>query len=204
MSDLASSSERSAARKRPGGRTARVGAAVLDATLEILGEGGFGALTVDEVAGRAGVHKTTIYRRWGSREGLVGAALAARSEVEIPVPDTGSLRDDVAAVAESVATNLSSPLGRALAQTMVGQADDAEIGRIADEFWSTRFARTAAIVERSVGRGELPADTDPRLVIELVVAAVWFRSIVTRAPVDDHFVDTVVDVVLAGLMRHTR
>ena len=186
-------------RRRPGGRTARIGAAVLDATLEILSEGGFASLAVDEVAERAGVHKTTIYRRWGSREGLVGAALATQSGAQIPIPDTGGVRSDVAAVARSVAASLSSPLGRALAQTMVGHADDPEIGRITEDFWSTRFDRTDVIVERAIARGELPEGTDPRLLMEMVVAAVWFRSIATRAPVDDQLVTTVVDIVLAGV-----
>ena len=196
-----SADDASTTRKRPGGRSARVGAAVLDATLEILSEGGLSSLTVDEVAERADVHKTTIYRRWRSREGLVVAALESQSTDNVPVPDTGSLRDDVAAIARSVAANLSSPLGRALAQTIVGHGDDPEIARITEEFWTSRFDRTAVVVERAIERDELPEGTDPRLLIEAVVAVVWFRSIATRAPVDDALVDTVVDVVLGGFSR---
>ena len=188
-----------APRPRPGGRTARVGAAVVAATLDLLGEGGLADLTVDAVAERAGVHKTTIYRRWGSRERLVGAALATQSAESISVPDTGDLRGDLVEVARAVAANLASPLGRALAQTVVGHGDDPEIARLAEGFWSSRFDRTAPVVERAVRRGELAEGTDPRLVVELVVAPVWFRSIVVREPVDDDHLEVVVDVALAGL-----
>lgn len=192
------SGEPPTARKRPGGRTARIGSAVLAATLEILGEDGFGSLTIDEVAARADVHKSTVYRRWGSRERLVGEALAARSADEIPVPDTGTLRGDLEAIVGGVAASLATPLGRALAQTMVGQGDDPEIARITEEFWTTRFERTSVVVDRAIERGELPDGADTRLVVEMVVATIWFRSIVTRAQVDDGLVSPVIDAVLRG------
>jgi AcrR family transcriptional regulator len=195
-------SEEPTPRKRPGGRTARVGGAVLEATLELLAEGGFSSLTIDRVADRSGVHKTTIYRRWGSREGLVGAALAGQSASQVPIPDTGSLRGDVTEIARSVAANLTSPLGRALARAIIGHADDPEIGRISDDFWRSRFDRTAVVVDRAVTRGELAQRTDPRLVVELVVATVWFRSIAARAPIDDELIASVVDIVLSGFDRH--
>lgn len=201
MSAATSSEETPTPRRRPGGRTARVGASVLAATLDLLSEGGFASLTIDQVADRSGVHKTTIYRRWGSREGLVGAALASRSATEVPIPDTDTLRGDLTEIARAVAANLSSPLGRALAQTMVGHADDPEIRRITEEFWSTRFAHTDKIVERAIERGELASETDPRLVIEAVVAPVWFRSIAMRAPAEREFIAAVVDVVLNGFDR---
>ncbi len=184
--------------KRPGGRTARTGAAVTAATLEILSEEGFGALTVDAVAQRAEVHPTTVYRRWGSRERLVAEALAAQSAAEITIPDTGGVRGDLEAVAQMVAANLASPLGRALAQTMVGHGDDPDISRITGEFWSSRFDRTTVVVDRAIERGELPDHTDPRFLVEMVAAAIWFCSIATRGTVEDRFVRSVVDLVLAG------
>ena len=171
----------------------------MGATRELLGETGFTDLTVERVAERSGVHKTTIYRRWGSRAGLVGAALAAQGQQEVPIPDTGDLRADLAAIARSVGDNLASPLGRAMAQALVGHADDPEIAGISEDFWGARFAATAVVVERAVERGELPPDADPRLAVELVVAAIWFRSIVTREPVADDLLATVVEVIVGGL-----
>jgi AcrR family transcriptional regulator len=168
------------------------------ATLELLAKSGFGSLSIDEVANRAGVHKTTVYRRWGTRERLVAEALATLGTTEVPIPDTGTLRADIEAVAHGVSANLATPLGRALAQTMVGGGDDPEIARITAEFWSTRFDLTSVLVDRAIERGELPTETDTRFVVEMVVAALWFRSIVTRAPISDEVIASVVDVVIAG------
>ena len=127
--------ETPAPRRRPGGRTARTGAAVLAATQEILANDGFAALTID--------------------------ALESRGTTEIPIPDTGTIHGDTEAIAEMVAANLASPLGRALAQTMVGHSDDNEIRRVTDEFWRTRFEHTDVTVHRAIERHELPNDTDP-------------------------------------------
>ena len=76
--------------RRPGGRSARVRADVIAATLAELGERGYAALSLDSVARRAGVHKTTLYRRWGTREELVLEAMLERAGEHISVPDTGS------------------------------------------------------------------------------------------------------------------
>src|SRR5688572_33420223 len=82
-------------RPRPGGRSARVRSAVLEATLELLAERGYDGAEVPEVARRAGVHPTTVYRRWGTKSRLVGEALLERSRPLTPTPDTGSLRPDL-------------------------------------------------------------------------------------------------------------
>ncbi len=193
-----------APRKRPGGRTARTGAAVLTATQEILASDGFAALTIDAVADRAGVHRTTVYRRWGTRERLVVDALAARGSTEIPIPDTGTIHGDTEAIARMVSANLASPLGRALAQAMVGHGDDDEIRFVADAFWRTRFELTDVVVHRAIERHELPSGTDPRLLIEMIVANVWFRSIVTRSPVTDELITQIADVVIRGFGNEDR
>lgn len=198
MTTAKSTDETPAPLKRPGGRTARTGAAVLTATLEILAETGFGGLTIDAVAKKAGVHRTTVYRRWGTREHLVVDALASQSTTEIRIPDTGTIQGDTEAIAQMVSANLASPLGRALAQGMVGHGDDDEIQRVTGEFWRTRFERTDVLVDRAIDRHELPEGTDTRLFVEMVVATVWFRSIVTRVPVDDALAAQVVDVVIRG------
>src|SRR3712207_2405643 len=83
------------ARVRPGGRTAEIGARVLDATITELAEHGFAALTVESVAGRARVNKTTLYRRWRGRSGLLAAAVEAFAAEQAQVPDTGSLDEDL-------------------------------------------------------------------------------------------------------------
>lgn len=186
---------------RPGGRTARTTEAVHAATLALLAGGGYESVSVDAVAVEAGVHRTTVYRRWGSREALVADALATNSEERVPIPDEGDLRSDLVAMATSVADNLASPLGRSLAVAMVGRADDPEMSEVSDGFWSTRFDATAEIVERAAERGELPPGTDSRRIIEAVVAPVWFRAVVQRAPVDRRLLEDAVDAAISLIPR---
>src|SRR5689334_5142584 len=100
-----------AVRRRPGGRSARVRQSVLDATLALLAERGLDGLTVAEVAELAGVHETSIRRRWQTRENLACDAMLNYSEQQLPIPDTGSLREDLATFAAEIAAYDSTPLG---------------------------------------------------------------------------------------------
>ena len=102
-------------RPRPGGRSARVRAAVLQATLELLAETGYDGAELPEVARRAGVHPTTIYRRWGTKSRLVGEAILERSRPLSPTPDTGSLRTDLERLLLEGAGLVRTPAVRALA-----------------------------------------------------------------------------------------
>src|SRR3954470_7765928 len=127
--------------QRPGGRSARVRAAVLSATLEVLVETGYDGLSVDAVAARAGVHKTTVYRRWPTKAELVAAAAADRSEQPVPVPDTGSLAGALAALGHSIAGNVSPELGAGLARTIIAAAAASdEVAQVNREFWTLRLA----------------------------------------------------------------
>src|SRR5688572_9801014 len=87
--------------QRPGGRSARVRAAELAATAEALAEDGYDALSIEAVGARAGVHKTTVYRRWPTKADLVADAARARSEQHVPIPDTGGLAGDLRLLAEA-------------------------------------------------------------------------------------------------------
>ena len=91
----------SAARVQPPGRGPKVRAAVLAATLAELADTGYAALTIENIARRAGVHKTTIYRRWTDRESLVADVLGERIALGFPIPDTGSVQDDLRQLAQA-------------------------------------------------------------------------------------------------------
>ena len=185
--------------QRPGGRSARVRSAVLAATLDVLVEDGYEGVSVDAVAARAGVHKTTIYRRWPTKAALVAAAAADRSEQLVPVPDTGSLVGDLTALGQSVADNLSSELGRNLARTIVAAAAASdEVATVNHEFWKVRLALTETIVERAVERGEVSADIDRRAVIETLIGPIYVRLLLTGEPFDARFVADVAAMVARG------
>ena len=187
--------------RRTGGRSARVREAVLHATVEVLAESGYRGLSFEEVARRSGVHKTTVYRRWPSTAALVLDALLERSAEAVPVPDTGSVRDDLRRFVRAVAGNITSPLGAALVATLTGEPADPATEAVVHDFWRARFALAGEILQRGIDRGEVRADVDAHLVVELLVAPLYLRLLVTREPVTRRYADRVVDLALAGVAQ---
>ena len=185
--------------RRPGGRTAQTSQAILDATLSALAEVGYAALTLDGVAVRAGVHRSSVYRRWATKDELIVDAVLASAARDVPTPDTGSLRGDLRALAQAVAANLASPVTLALLRTYVSEAGRAEgIELVARAFWDERFALATTMVHRAIGRGELEPQADAELIIETLVAPLFLRTLVTAKPITSAYVDRIVDAVLAA------
>lgn len=184
--------------RRLGGRSARVRSAVLDSVLAEIVEVGYGRLSFEAVADRAGVHKTTLYRRWPTRETLVIEALLAQSERTVPVPDTGSVRADLRLVLHGVVGNLTSPRGSALARTLLGEAGHSpEIAELTRQFWGERYALVEQIIRRAVERGELPESANAEQLIESLIGPLYLRALVTLAPLDTDYADQVLDFVLS-------
>lgn len=188
--------------RRTGGRSARVRATVLDATLEALFSQGIDGLSVAEIAARAGVHPTSIYRRWGNRLNLALDAVLSRTEEVVPTPDTGSLRGDLMALLSSIATFLGTPLGELLVRLAV-RRDLPEHEAARGRFWVERFAIGAAILERARRRGELRPEVDPVLALETLIAPLHLRLLLTGEPLDDRLLRTCVDMVLDGITSGT-
>jgi AcrR family transcriptional regulator len=171
---------------RPGGRSARVRAAVIEGLLGELAEHGLGGTTMEGVARRAGVNKTTLYRRWGSKEELVLDALLELGERRVPIPDTGSLRDDLVTVAREIVASVSTPEADAVVRAAAADpGPDSKLVAAVRQFWSVRFGLLGTMVERAIERGELPADTDPKPLIEGLLGGIYLRVLVTREPLDD-------------------
>ena len=167
--------------RRPGGRTERTRLAALNATLELLGERGYAELTVEAVAERSGVHKTTLYRRWESAEGLVAAALLMGTEQEWTAPDTGSLEGDLRGINLELVHYFTSPGERELPTASISAAFLST--RAADalrEFYVDRHARSAVVVDRAVERGEVPAGTDAVEVVRVACGPIFYRLFVSR------------------------
>jgi AcrR family transcriptional regulator len=190
----------SARARRPGGRSARVRSAAIAATLAELAEAGYADLSLGSVARRAGVHKTTLYRRWGSKEELVLEAMLERAGEQISVPDTGSVREDLVELARTAAANASSPEVAAMARAVVAQSPhDPRLASANQRFWAQRLALDGGIVERAIERGEVAAETQPSRVIESVLGPIHLRLLLTGEPVDGSFLEGVVDVVVDGV-----
>jgi AcrR family transcriptional regulator len=178
---------------RPGGRSARVRAAVHRATEELLAEGGPEAATIPAVAARAGVHATTVYRRWGSAADLLSAVALGRLTGDVVVPDTGSLQGDLTHWLRDVLTDLSDPDVLLMLRTALGTARDAS-GRCACV--ADREAQLDAMLETDRARGNTPPDAG-RL-IELLLAPVYFRALFDVAPLPADRVAQLVEDALAG------
>ena len=155
--------------------------------------------TIAEVARRAGVHETSIYRRWGTRERLAFEALAELSSDLLPIPDTGSIRGDLVRFGELLVSYAKTPLGAAVWRTMAATADDESADAIRARFWQARYAESRHIVDRAIERAELPASADPRLLLEVFVAAVHFRLLQTHQEVTTDHLKAVAELVVAGV-----
>ncbi len=184
-------SERS---RRPGGRTADVTRRVNDAVFQLLIEGGIGACTQAAVAERAGVERSTLYRRYGDRWAMMIDAILGYSADEASALPLGSFRKDLRFVLDRMAEILATPLGPAVwavgAALRAGAAPEHRA-----RFWQTRVHQILPIVEAAKARGELAPDIDPEEVFAFAMGAVHFRMLVIGEPVDLSRIDQIVDDV---------
>lgn len=188
-----------AGRRRTGGRSARVRQAVLQATVQTVAERGADAVNIAEIARQAGVHDTSIYRRWPTKEHLIFDSLLDYSVAQLPIPDTGTLRADLLAFASLIASYAATPIGQALLKAMAVTDDDAALAAGRAQFWQFRLDQARAMIDRAITRGELRADTDPALAIELLIAPLHFRLLLSRQPIDERISGQLIDLLLNGL-----
>ena len=181
-------------RKRLGGRSARVRNAVLTAAFELLADKGFDNFTIGEVAIRAGVHETSIYRRWGSRQVLALDASLRVADDAIAIPDTGTLRSDLMALIARIVGLLKTPQGRAMLALIESRDDHGVKARRA--YWQNRFERLRPMLARAVARGEFPNDADPMVFIEMLIAPLYFRLLVSAEALEDWPVSEQIDRLL--------
>ena len=175
--------------------------AVLHATLQELGRVGYGALRIEDVAALAQVNKTTVYRRWPTKQELVAAALRSPEAASEEPPDTGEVRSDVLAILREMVERTGSPEGIAILRAMTSERDNAELAAVARALREERMRRFAMVIERGVDRGELPAGTDAKLVAESLAAPIFLKLIRWGERADDAYIAGVVDLVLTGA-RH--
>jgi AcrR family transcriptional regulator len=172
--------------------------AILDATRELLALGGVHGLTVEGVAARAGVAKTTIYRRWRSKDELALAVLIDMVEQFVAVPDLDDTRDELVAFVGGAVRILGSTLMGRVMQGLVSDlaADPALARAFRERVVATRVAEVHRLVERGIERGDLRPDTDRELMHELLFGPVYYRLMLSGAPLDDGLAERVVDAVL--------
>ncbi|GAA3526352.1 TetR/AcrR family transcriptional regulator [Amycolatopsis ultiminotia] len=159
--------------------------AILTATLELVEEAGYGALTIEGIAARSGVGKQTIYRWWPSKADVLLDAIATTADIRAPEPDEGSFGADLALFLEhtyemSTESRVADTLRALMAQA---QIDPGFRKRFCEDFLFRRRDALGKVVERARERGELPAGVTPDTVTDLVFGTLWYRLLATREPI---------------------
>ena len=187
-------------RGRP--RDERVRLAILDAAAELMLENGVDMVSMDAIAERAGASKATIYRWWPTKESLaLDAVYRQWSAAEPETAPTGVLRADLIALLGDWSRRAASrPYARMLTKLLdAAQSDPVFADRYHAHFVEPRRTRGRAILAAAVDDGQLPADTDIELALDLLYGPIYHRLLQGHAQIDDRFVRDIVDVVCAGL-----
>ena len=182
---------------RTGGRSARVVDQVLVSTVELLGERGYAALRIDDVAMHAGVNKTTVYRRWPTKSQLVAAALH-QFHMPQPAPDTGNLERDLIEMFVESSSNVDALATRGVMRMIHAELHDPEVEAILIAARARMNATRRVRLDIAVKRGELPPRTDVTHVLFMMSSAVYSRLLAFTEPPSRAFISDVVCIATAG------
>ncbi len=184
---------------RPGGRTARVREAVLEAAADTLAEKGFDGLDLGEIARIAGVGKTTLYRRWGTPGALAADLLHDMAERSLPRSRNGDIGQDLRDNARLVLKTLTDPRqGRLFTALIAASLCNDQAAQALRRFYAVRIDEWAGCVSDAIERGELPSGTDPRRVIAAVSAPLYYALLNTGEPLDEAAADRAAAAALAA------
>ena len=157
-------------------------------------------LTIEGVAARAEVGKPTIYRRWKTKAALAMDAFLEAVNPELAFPDTGSAKEDFREQMHNIVKLMNSPRGATLASVIgCGQADEELITAFRENWLIPRRKEAKKIFQRAVERGELRADVDPEIAIDVLYSTLFYRLLLKHQPLTDELVDKLVDVAIDGL-----
>ncbi|WP_031518388.1 TetR/AcrR family transcriptional regulator [Streptomyces sp. NRRL F-5123] len=188
-------------------RSAGLDRAILAATRAALAEVGWSRLTLGDVAARAGVAKTTVYRRWAGKNELAVDAVAALFEEQLELPDRGSLEADIRGVVLRFAELLDRPETRSALMAVIGEAayDDALRLRIRAAIVDRQKHLVVLGRKRAQARGEIPADDGAaapwrdNLIFDVVAGAVVHRVMVSSEPADEEWARRLAGLLVVGL-----
>ncbi|TLQ41926.1 TetR/AcrR family transcriptional regulator [Streptomyces marianii] len=177
-------------------------AEIFTAALDLLGGLGYDSLTIEGVAQRSGVNKTTIYRWWPSKSELLRDALLHSHLLQFELADTGSLHGDLTALAERVLALLDDEHRRAVIEAaLVGAVRHQAMRELVVSFLDDRLGRHQPVFERAVARGELPPDADPAPLVDAMAGALWLRILVRRGEVTGTYTRDLIGLLMEGVTR---
>jgi AcrR family transcriptional regulator len=181
-------------------RDERTDRAILEATRALIAEVGVHRLRTADLAARAGVGKGAIYRRYGSKDELVTAAIASLVGEAIVVPDTGSTHNDLLVLMhEAVEVYRGSGAGRLMPNLVGAMAQKPELAKAVREgFLAGRRAALSEVLKRGIERGDLHPDLDFELALDVLGGPLFYRLLITGGPIDERLAEGVADLVLRG------
>jgi AcrR family transcriptional regulator len=186
-------------KSRPGGRSERVVADVLRGAATELARVGYVALRIEDVAQRAGVAKTTVYRRWPTKADLVEAAIGALHAPGADPPDHGDVEADLFDLARQFLTRAATPEGLGISRVITLEIDHPEVEQIAMRLKEDIRGTWRHVVLRAIGRRQLPGRTEVEMVVDMILGTLVTRFVRQRKPIDLAYVKRVIALVLAGI-----
>ena len=187
-----SSGEPRTQRTRAGGRSEIVRQTVATTVLEMLRQGN-SAFSVAEVAKRAGIHRSTVYRWWPTRLELIKEALTLHT-ASLVVPDTGSWATDVATLTRELSEFFSDPVEAAM-NAVLASDRDSEVAQTQREHWAPILQDLSRVVDRAKARGEVRDDVNPRFVLEIIVGPLLLNTTFGRNEIADAAIDDIAELV---------
>ncbi|MET3427602.1 AcrR family transcriptional regulator [Actinoplanes tereljensis] len=175
--------------------------AIRDAVMTELAEVGYGRLSIEAVARRAGVGKTAIYRRWSNKLEMVLEIVSDVAGRSVPLPDTGSFAGDLQLLLMIVGKALQHRIASQIIPDLMAEAS--RNPQIAETLQKALRTHQQAVGDKLIGqavaRGELPAGTDPDLAVDLLLGPLYWRLAVARTPLPDDYLDKMIVAVTAAL-----
>jgi AcrR family transcriptional regulator len=180
-------------------RVVRSRQAVLSAAAELLAELGWGRVTIEAVASRSGVARTTIYRHWPDLHHLLAEALESVMD-PCATPDTGTLRGDLSITLSGLARTLTRSATAGVLTSMIDAAErDPDIADLQRAFTQERRQAARRAIEQAAARGEIRPDVDVHVEASLIAGPLFYSRMVSREPLSDAFVEQIVDAACARL-----
>ncbi|WP_338448337.1 TetR/AcrR family transcriptional regulator [Niallia oryzisoli] len=174
--------------------------AILEATVELLEESGYAALTIEAIASRAGVGKSTIYRWWSNKDFVIFDAFLLSTETTLFFLEEGSLRENFRQQLQSLATTLNSALGRTVVGLVAGSGDKSEIAAaFHNHFLKSRREDAKRVIKRAITEGEIQFTPNLDIVADMFYGPVYYRLLIQKKNVDSTFIDTLVDQVMKSI-----
>ena len=186
---------------RPPGRprSPEADRAILRATVDLLADEGYGGVTMEGVATRAGVGKATVYRRWGSKVELAVDALKA-SIADVEVHATGSLREDLTAYVRGMVTWLMERTGQVMAGLSAEIQHNPELAEaLRTNLVAPRRAAMLGALQAAEARGDIRPGVDLNVIVDLLVGPLYLRLLITGGPIEQATAPEIVDIVLRGV-----